>query len=294
MTSNLFLVTEEEIGERLDKLLSKRFPNQSRTYFQELIEQGCVLINGSKPKKREIPKADDEIEVLFVLRPQIDLTPENIPLNILYEDPYLLVINKPAGMVIHPAPGNPSHTFVNALLYHCQVTHEDTLRPGIVHRLDKDTSGVLIAAKTTEMHAKLVDLFATRKVEKEYLAITYGNIPDGVIDLPIGRHPKDRQKMAVVSNGKPAKTECFTLKSQDPLSLVRILLHTGRTHQIRVHLAHKGCPVLGDTTYGSLAANTRYETKRQLLHAHKLRLIHPISQKLMEFQAPIPTDFFLQ
>ncbi len=291
-SSDLFTLSSAEVGVRLDKLLSKRFPEHSRTYFQELIEKGCVLVNGVPMKKREIPGVDDEIEVLFALRPQIDLTPENIPLDVLYEDEYLLAVNKPAGMVVHPAPGNPSHTFVNALLYHCQVSHTDALRPGIVHRLDKDTSGVLIAAKTEETHSKLVTLFAERQVRKHYLAIAYGHLQDGIIDLPIGRHTRERQKMAVnLNSGRQALTQCETLLAAGDLSLIKITLLTGRTHQIRVHLAHKNAPVLGDTTYGSSAANQTYQTKRQLLHAYEISFEHPILKKELSFQAPLPQDF---
>lgn len=286
------IVLQEEAGERLDKILANRFSEvRSRSYFQYLIEAHLVLLNGEPIKKRIKPKVGDEIEIQFALTPEIDLTPENIPLNILYEDESLLVINKPAGMVVHPAPGNWSGTFVNALLYHCQkLEKNDSLRPGIVHRLDKDTSGVLVAAKTTEAQQKLVEQFAAREVYKEYLAICIGNPGQGKIEAAIGRHPVDRKQMAVVSTGRSALTFFETKKWNDKLSVVKVTIATGRTHQIRVHMKHQGTPILGDVLYGQSYANKHYKTSHQMLHAAVLRIKHPINGQEMEFKAAPPED----
>lgn len=280
-------------GERLDKILARRYGEiHSRTYFQYLIEEHLVLLNGAPVKKRIKPKAGDEIEIEFAALPEIDLKPENIPLDILYEDEFLIAVNKPAGMVTHPAPGNWSGTFVNALLYHCQdlANPSDTIRPGIVHRLDKDTSGVLIAAKTLEIQQKLIELFATRQVYKEYLTICLGHAADGEIEAPIGRHPVLRKQMAVVPEGRMAISVCKNLRWDGKLSLMQVVILTGRTHQIRVHLKYKGTPVLGDSVYGSISANNLYKANRQLLHASVLRLRHPATGELMEFKAEIPAD----
>lgn len=285
-------LTAEEEGERLDKILANRFSDiQSRTYFQTLIEEGNVLLNGKPTKKRIKGSAGDELEIHFVLTPEIDLKPENIPLDILYEDDAILVINKPAGMVVHPAPGNWSGTFVNALLYHCQGIGDGSLRPGIVHRLDKGTTGVLIAAKTPQAQQRLVESFSGRKVGKQYLAICIGNPGHGTIDAPIGRHPVDRKRMAIRhEGGRQAISRCHTEACDGKLSVVTVELITGRTHQVRVHLKHKGAPILGDDVYGNRQLNEKYEAKRPLLHAQELRLDHPITGKALIFTAPIPED----
>jgi 23S rRNA pseudouridine1911/1915/1917 synthase len=290
--SEILIVTEEEAGERLDKILSKRFSEiHSRTYFQYLISEHLVLLNGEPVKKRMKPQVGDEIEVEFTLTPEINFSPESIPLDIIYEDEELLVINKPAGMVVHPAPGHWSGTFVNALLYHChQLPSSETLRPGIVHRLDKDTTGLLVAAKTTETQQKLIEQFASRKVYKEYLAICIGNPGEGEINAPIGRHPVHRKKMAIVPNGRKAISFCQTLAWNGKLSAVKVVIATGRTHQIRVHMKHRGTPVLGDELYGNSQNNQTYGVSRQLLHAVILRFEHPKNGKLMEFKAPPSED----
>ncbi|NGX43694.1 MAG: Ribosomal large subunit pseudouridine synthase D [Chlamydiae bacterium] len=288
------IITEDEAGQRLDKILANRFKEvRSRTYFQSLIRDHNVLLNGSPIKKQVKPQVGDEVEILFVLTPEIDVTPEPIPLDVLYEDEDILVVNKPSGMVVHPAPGNWSGTFVNALLYHCKQLPSDSqhLRPGIVHRLDKETSGVLVSAKTSQAQQRLVEMFASREVYKEYLAICLGDPGEGEINLPIGRHPKQRQRMTVLdSGGRNARTIFRTLASDGTLSLVDIILATGRTHQIRVHMQHHGTPVLGDSTYGNIQANKKFKVTRQLLHARKIRFTHPITKREMEFVAEIPSD----
>jgi 23S rRNA pseudouridine1911/1915/1917 synthase len=290
-TENI-IVSDEMVKERLDRLLCQQFPTYSRTYFQYLIEQGFVLVNGLPIKKKDKPKTGDEIEICFQLTPEISLEPENIPLEILYEDEHLLAINKPAGMVTHPAPGHYTQTFVHALLYHCKtLPRGDTLRPGIVHRLDKDTSGVLLAAKTSEAHQKLVEMFCQRKLEKTYLAICVGTPGNGTIEAPIKRHPTKRKEMAVDPTGKAATTITNVLSFDGKLSLVEVMLITGRTHQIRVHLKHKGTPILGDSVYGSLSWNKNYDAPRQMLHAYRLSFCHPITGMKINLKAPIPADF---
>lgn len=285
----LFASPEEE-GERLDKLLALRFPNYSRTYFQNLIDTGSVLVNGEIVKKRTLLEEGDEIEVFFQATPEASLTPEAIPLEILYEDAHILAVNKPPGMVVHPAPGHWSGTFVNALLAHCQelAPGADPLRPGIVHRLDKETSGVLLAAKTLAAHQKLIEMFTERKMDKLYLAICHGRPPNMVVDMPIGRHPVHRKEMAILPDGRQAITEIQTAAFNERVSLVLAKPKTGRTHQIRVHLKHLNAPVLGDPIYG-----TREHHDRQLLHAYRLNFAHPITGDPMRIIAPIPADMRL-
>ena len=286
MESALHTVTEP--CKRLDQLLKSLYPKYSRTYFQQLIEDQCVLINGQPTKKRAQPQIGDEIDICFRLTPELELKPENIPLDILFEDEHILAINKPAGMVVHPAPGHPTNTFANALLYHCQNLEQtgDPLRPGIVHRLDKETSGVLIAAKTAQSHAKLVELFASRSMEKTYLALCSNNPGSGGIDAPIGRHSVHRQQMTITSRGKMAITDIHSIPLSSDTVLVVAKPLTGRTHQIRVHLKSRHAPVLGDKLYGT--PNQKYN--RHLLHAWRLKFTHPITAQEMCFTAPIPDD----
>ena len=290
------IVTEEESGERLDKILSQRYSTiQSRTYFQHLIDQGCVLLNGEQVKKRIKPKVGDEIQIQFILSPEITLQPEAIPLTIIYEDEDILIVNKPSGMVVHPAIGNWTGTFVNALLHHCQnlqaaVEASASLRPGIVHRLDKDTTGLLMAAKHIKAQQRLVEMFSGRRIHKEYLAICIGHPGNRRIEAPIGRHPVHRKQMAVVETGKEASTVCEVLWTDGEISYVKLILETGRTHQIRVHLKHIGCAILGDPVYGNAAWNRRYGLERPLLHASLLRFLHPITGKEIQVEAPVPAD----
>lgn len=276
---------------RLDKLCAEQFKEYSRSYFQFLIEMGSVTCNGKRVKKRMIPSVGDEIQVFFLKAPEMELVPEDIPLEILYEDDAIICINKPAGMVVHPAPGHPNGTFVNALLYHCKALPPQDLRPGIVHRLDKETSGVLLAAKTIEAHQKLIESFSKREIEKEYLAITVGNPPEETIDAPIGRHPVKRKEMATVESGRHALTHFNVIASDGGFALVRARPVTGRTHQIRVHLKMQKTPVLGDPIYGSEKLSRKMGVKRTLLHAQRLTFPHPISGKTLEITAPFPDDF---
>lgn len=291
----IIVIEKEEEGERIDKILASRYKNHfSRTYFQYLLEQGLVLHNGCPLKKRGKPCAGDEIEIEFSAFPEIDLKPENIPLEILYEDEEIIAINKPAGMVVHPAPGNWQGTFVNALLFYCgsKLTSDNSLRPGIVHRLDKDTTGVLIAAKTLPMQQKLITLFAERKIYKEYLGICLGNVITKTIEASIGRDPIHRQKMQILEKGRKATTLCENLCFNGKLSVVKFILITGRTHQIRVHMKYNQTPILGDDLYGNGSINKKYEIKHQMLHSKRMRFIHPSSQKEIEIIAPIPPEMY--
>lgn len=280
-------VTAEEEGVRIDKLLVSKFPYYSRTYFQHLLDIGCVLLNGEPVKKRVVPEEGDEIEVCFQAMPEASLEPESIPLEILYEDEAILAINKPAGMVVHPAPGHWSGTFVNALLAHCKekIPGTDPMRPGIVHRLDKDTTGVLLAAKTLPAHQKLIEMFSTQKMEKLYLAICQGKPTNRIIEMPIGRHPVHRKEMTVLPDGREAITEIQVAACNDRASLVLAKPKTGRTHQIRVHLKHIGCPIIGDPLYGKGELHPR-----PLLHAYRLSFLHPINGMPIRLVAPIPED----
>lgn len=289
MSSLESVIITEQILTRLDKFLVSQYPAYSRSYFQYLIEQGLVLRNGQKLKKKEIPQVGDEIDICFQLPPEIDLEPEEIALDILFEDEHLLIINKPTGMVVHPAPGHPRHTFVNALLYHCKTLPQtDNLRPGIVHRLDKDTSGVLIAAKTTEAHQKLVSLFCERKIQKKYIAVCIGNPGNITLSLPIKRHKSRRQEMSVDPEGKEAISIFRTLQENNGLFLVEVDLITGRTHQIRVHLKHHKTPILGDPIYGSPSMNQKWGVSEQLLHAYEISFIHPFTYKTIFIRASLP------
>lgn len=286
-------VTEEEAGIRLDKLLAQRFTGiQSRTYFQMLIDEQLVLLNSIPVKKRTIPHVGDEIQIQFILSPEMGLSPEPIPLDVLFEDEHIIAINKPIGMVVHPAVGNWTGTVANALLYHCkELERDDSLRPGIVHRLDKNTSGVLLAAKTATSRQRLVEMFGKREIYKEYVAVCIGRPGEGEIATSIGRHPIHRQMMAVVTTGgKPALTQFKTIASNDKVSLVQVVLATGRTHQIRVHMKHHGTPILGDPVYGNMSANQKHGVLRQLLHARQLRFQHPITGVACCIEAPLPED----
>lgn len=298
--TDCIIITDDEVGLRLDKLLSLRFQDaKSRTYFQYLIEQQKVLLNGSVVKKRVQPKAGDAVEIHYIYPPQLSLEPEEIPLEIIFEDEHLIAVNKRAGMVVHPSIGNWSGTFVNALLHYCgdvkaligtSELKNDSIRPGIVHRLDKDTTGILVAAKTRQAQERLSNLFANREIYKQYFAVCVGNPGNQTIDLPIARNPKCYKQMAVIPTGKKALSHCQTLSFDGTLSAVSVQLVTGRTHQIRVHLQALGTPVLGDPVYGNAKVNKSYGVQRQMLHAYCLRFIHPFTQELLELKAPLPNE----
>ncbi|HWY39993.1 MAG TPA: RluA family pseudouridine synthase [Chthoniobacterales bacterium] len=288
------LIVSKEGGRlRLDQFLARELSKFSRSRIQALIRSLNVTLNGSPARPRDLVRAGDRIEVNEPPPEKIDIRPEAIPLDVLYEDDELIVINKPAGLVVHPGAGQREHTLVNALLHRFPKLSGigGKQRPGIVHRLDKETSGCLVVAKTDEAHRRLSAQFAERTVEKVYLALVAGKLRKsaGTIEEKIGRHPVHRQRMSVASRrGRAAKTAYRVLNSSTEMSLVECRLHSGRTHQIRVHLHHLGHPVLGDKVYGGKLARA---FPRQLLHAWKLAFEHPRTGEWKKFEAPAPPDF---
>ncbi len=287
-------VTDDEAGVRLDTLMTARYPERSRTYFQQLIKEGLVLLNGEPVKKRTQPEAGDEIEVQFAYTKETSLAPESIPLDILYEDASLIVVNKPSGLVVHPGAGNWTGTLVNGLLHHFQglsAQDPESLRPGLVHRLDKDTTGVIVIAKEARAHQLLVEQFSGRQVEKAYLAICVGNPVTQKVSGAIGRHPTQRKKFAITETGRAAHSDIEPILHNELLSLVRVYPRTGRTHQIRVHLQSINTPVLGDPLYGSERMNKRYGLDGQMLHAHTLKFTHPVTGQPISIKAPLPETF---
>lgn len=295
MSELLIEVPQEFHGERIDKFLSVLVPDCSRNSIQKLIEQGNVTINGVSVNKKYKVNTDDEILVVTGELKPLDAEPENIPLDIVYEDDDLLVVNKPRGMVVHPAPGNYTGTLVNALLYHCKDSLSGingVLRPGIVHRIDKDTSGLLIVAKNDKAHMGLAEQIKEHSFTREYNAVICGHLKDqeGTVNAPIGRNPKDRKKMCVtMQNSKNAVTHYSVIEEYNGYSHVSLKLETGRTHQIRVHMAHLGHPVAGDLVYGHDKKSA--ELNGQCLHAIKIGFVHPIKNEYMEFSSELP-DYF--
>ena len=287
-------VTPERAGLRLDRFLALALPDFSRSRLQTLIEQGFVRLNEHQPRPRELVRTADIVVVRVPPVEKIEALAEAIPLQILFEDDDLLVLDKAAGMVVHPAPGNQEHTLVNALLSHCPTLSGigGKERPGIVHRLDKETSGCLVVAKNDRAHRDLSKQFAARAVKKTYLALVTGRLKkaSGMIDAPIGRHPVHRQRMSIskTSRGRSAVTEYRVLRSGREMSLVECALHSGRTHQIRVHLHHLGHPVIGDKLYG---AKTSKDFPRQMLHAWRLGFAHPCTGEWKTFEAAMPSGF---
>ena len=288
-------VSAEHAGERLDKFLSDSVEGLSRSSLTKLIED-CKVTVGEKAVKKNYKVADgDRVTVLIDDPKPVDITPEDIPLDIVYEDEHLLVVNKPKGMVVHPAPGNYSGTLVNALMYHCGdhlsgINGE--LRPGIVHRIDKNTSGLLAVAKSDIAHAGLSEQIKDHSFTRRYLAICYGNIKEDerTVDAPIGRHKIDRKKMCVTQlNSKPAVTHIKVLERYNGFTYIECRLETGRTHQIRVHLASIGHPIAGDDVYGPSKVIT--SLGGQCLHAYCLGFIHPVTGEYMEFTADPPESF---
>ena len=300
-----FTVEQSRPSERLDVFLREKFPAASRGAMQRLIEQGHILVDGKTVKPTHSPRAGEKIEVHWPEARPAEAQPEEIPLDILFEDKSLLVVNKPAGLVVHPAAGHEEHTLVNALLFHCKGSLSGiggVARPGIVHRLDKETSGCLVVAKNDETHIALSEQFANRVVKKVYHAIVCGEVPReaGEIHAAIARHPTHRKRMAVQddSDGRAAHTSYRVLEKLKCATYVEVQIHTGRTHQIRVHFQHLGHPVVGDDTYGStknkrLKELANYAAPRVLLHAKNLNFIHPRTQKPLKVSAPLPDDFKL-
>ncbi len=293
MNEEIFEVPDEAVGERLDKWLSTQLSDLTRTAIQNLIENGGVLVNGKTVAKNYKQRSGDSITVTIPEPVELNTEPENIPLDIVYEDESLLVVNKPKGMVVHPAPGNYSGTLVNALLYHCGDSLSGingVIRPGIVHRIDKNTSGLLIVAKTDTAHKHLAEQIKEHSFTREYECVACGKFrePEGTVNAPIGRNPNDRKKMCVTDkNSKNAVTHYSVIEQFEKYAHVKCILETGRTHQIRVHLSYKGHAVLGDDVYGKAFKGI----DGQCLHAKKIGFIHPVTQEYMEFDSELPEYF---
>lgn len=290
-----WIVADEQQGERVDVFLTKSITNQTRSTIQKWIEIGYVTINGKQVKANHRLKSAQTIEVVLPDPEPTELKPENIPLDILFEDEHLIVLNKPRGLVVHPAPGHYTGTLVHALLYHCQFLSNlnGPLRPGIVHRLDKDTSGVMMVAKTDLAHRNLASQIQSHTAKREYKAIVYGNIGEekGEIIAPIGRDPHDRKKMAVVfENSREATTHFQVLERFGNFTFIACRLLTGRTHQIRVHMAYIKHPVACDPLYGPERNPFSEYIEGQALHSHSLDLVHPVTGKELHFSAPLPQD----
>lgn len=291
--SRLEYMVEDVGGARIDKWVSERECGISRSMLQKLISEQKITVNGKSAAKSYIVKAGDFIEIDVPEPVELDVVPENIPVEIVYQDEHLLVVNKPKGMVVHPAAGNYSGTLVNALLYHCKgqlSSINGVIRPGIVHRIDKNTSGLLIVAKTDKAHIGLAEQIKAHTFTREYQAVVCGRLKNstGIIEAPIGRHPVDRKKMCVTEkNSKEAKTEYTVMEEFNNYSHVKLKLFTGRTHQIRVHMAYIGHPVFGDDVYG----NPSKYCEGQCLHAKRIGFVHPIDGKYYEFDSDLP-DYF--
>lgn len=293
---NLIEIYVEEIedNERLDAHLATHFNDMSRTYIQKLIKEGLVLVNGKVEKSKYLVEEMDHITINIPNPVHLEVIAENIPLNIIYEDEDIVIINKEQGMVVHPAPGNYTGTLVNALLYGIKnlSSINGVIRPGIIHRLDKDTSGIIMVAKNDESHKYLSEQLKNRNVKREYIAIVHGvlNKKDGVINAPIGRDPRDRKKMTVINtNSKEAITHYKVIEEFQKYSLLKANLETGRTHQIRVHMAYINHPIVGDGTYSN--NSNKFNINKQLLHAIKLGFNHPRTKEYMEFETEIPENF---
>lgn len=295
MSEVSFTVTKEEAGIRADKLISERFGEYTRSFLQRVIEEGGVTADGRAIKPKDKLKEGSRVALSIREPEEISAKPENIPIDIVYQDEDIAVINKAQGMVVHPAAGNYTGTLVNAILYHIKDLSgiNGEIRPGIVHRIDKDTSGLLVIAKNDAAHISLQEQIQQKTAHREYIALVNGNIKEDEvrIDKPIGRHRTDRKKMAVVPEGRNAATNFYVLKRYGKYTLIRAVLETGRTHQIRVHLANRGNPVVGDALYGTKKG--QFKLNGQLLHAYKLILTHPKTGEVMEFSAPLP-EYFTQ
>ena len=291
-TEEQIILIVEEAGERLD-VFCAREGDMTRSSVQRMIAEGAILLNGNSAKANQKLKIKDKVTVLLRPAAEVDIAPENIPIDIVYEDSDIAVIDKPKGMVVHPAPGNPNGTLVNALMYHLSGLSGigGELRPGIVHRIDKLTSGLIVVAKNDMAHTSLAAQLKEHSARRTYIAIVDGNIKEdsGTVDAPIGRHPVDRKRMAVVKDGREAVTHWRVLERYGAYTLIEARLETGRTHQIRVHMAHIKHPVAGDVVYGS--AKPRLGLDGQALHAARLELTHPATGECMTFKAKVPEYF---
>ena len=289
-----YIVSQEEKGKRLDTYIPSVDTDITRTSAQRLIEDGNILVNGKNAKVSYKIQENDKISVEIPEPKQIELKAQNIPIEIIYEDSDIIVVNKPKGMVVHPANGNPDGTLVNAIMAICKDSLSGIggeIRPGIVHRIDKDTSGLLIVAKNDNAHVKMSEQIKNHEVKKTYIALVRGVFKENeaTIDMPIGRSTSDRKKMAVNKNGKNAITHIKVLKRFDKYTLLQVNIETGRTHQIRVHLSEIGYPVVGDTVYSN--GKNEWGIKGQCLHAKSLKFKHPITGKEMFIEAPLPKYF---
>ncbi|EHI99596.1 pseudouridine synthase, RluA family [Clostridium sp. DL-VIII] len=293
MEKNIFVVDEKDQGIRIDKYLSEVFNDKSRSFIQGLIEKENIKVNNKIPKSNYKIKSSDEIEVIIDEPEILNVDPEDIPIGILYEDKDIIVVNKEQGMVVHPAPGNYNGTLVNALLFHCTdlSSINGVVRPGIVHRIDKDTSGVLVVAKNDESHNKLSEQLKDHSMKREYYALVEGRIKNdkGTIDKPLARSKKDRLKIGIVEGGKRAVTHYQVIERYNGYTLIKCVLETGRTHQIRVHMASIGYPLVGDPLYGF--KKQRFKLKGQMLHAKTLGFIHPSKNEYIEFTTELPEYF---
>ncbi len=292
---SILIITAEESGDRIDALLARQAEELTRSAAQRLLERGMVLLGGRPVKKNYRCAAGDRFTVMLPEPDDMPLIAQDIPLDVVYEDQDVIVVNKPRGLVVHPAPGHPDGTLVNALLFHCGDSLSGVggeKRPGIVHRIDKDTSGLLIAAKNDFAHRALSEQLSDRSLSRVYEAVARGSFREdaGTVDRPIGRHPTDRKRMAVTeNNARPAVTHWEVLARYQGYTHIRCVLETGRTHQIRVHMASIGHPLLGDFTYGAPSPEKGLEG--QCLHARRLKFIHPRSGEAIELSSPLPAYF---
>ncbi len=293
MDEIIYVIDSENKGIRIDKFLSSKFEGKSRSFIQGLIENESVLVNNKNTKSNYKLKENDEIKINMPEPTELEVEAENIPIEIIYEDKDVIVVNKPKGMVVHPAPGNYTGTLVNALLYHCTdlSSINGVIRPGIVHRIDKDTTGILVVAKNDEAHNKLSEQLKEHAMKREYYALVEGRIKqdNGTVDKPLARSKRDRLKIAITPEGKRAVTHYEVLERFKNSSLIKCVLETGRTHQIRVHMASIGYPLVGDPTYGFKKG--KFKNEGQMLHAKTLGFIHPSSGEYVEFTSELPDNY---
>lgn len=294
MSECIHIVVTDQENTRLDKYLAQQLEDYTRSFLQKQIDENHVTVNGQYVNSKYKIKMDDHISIQVPPAVEVDIKGEDIPIEIVYEDQDMIIVNKPQDMVVHPAPGHYTGTLVNALLYHCKEQLSGIngeIRPGIVHRIDKDTSGLLMIAKNDQMHLKLSRLLETHDISRKYHAIVHGTFKEleGTIEAPIARSPLDRKKMAIVVGGRYAKTHYRVIESFKNFTYVELTLFTGRTHQIRVHMKHIGHPLLGDPVYGPQKSS--FGLTKQMLHAKTLGFIHPISNKYIEFNSELPQYF---